>query len=157
VHPLKRSAVTFDRVSLIGIAIIFITGHGDMPMSIKAMKSGAVDFLTKPFPDQEFLEAVTAALERDRRRRDQEKSTSDRRALFELLTPRERQVMSLVSAAKKRLIPDDHFRLSAGGARQWWTCVNLINARIIPRFQIVGDAPNSGRSARLALLEKKCR
>ena len=82
----------------IEIPIIFITGHGDVPMSVKAMKDGAVDFLTKPFRDQEILEAVAGALERDRRRRSDEKSKLDRRARFKSLTPRERQVMSLVTA-----------------------------------------------------------
>jgi FixJ family two-component response regulator len=82
----------------IEIPIIFITGHGDVPMSVKAMKDGAVDFLTKPLRDQEILDAVTGALERDRRRRSDEKSKLDRRARFESLTPRERQVMSLVTA-----------------------------------------------------------
>lgn len=82
----------------IEIPIIFIIGHGDVPMSVKAMKDGAVDFLTKPLRDQEILDAVTVALERDRRRRSDEKSKLDRRARFESLTPRERQVMSLVTA-----------------------------------------------------------
>ena len=82
----------------IEIPIIFITGHADVPMSVKAMKDGAVDFLTKPFRDQEILDAVTGALERDRRRHSDEKSKLDRRARFELLTPRERQVMALVTA-----------------------------------------------------------
>jgi len=82
----------------IEIPIIFITGHGDIPMSVRAMKSGAVDFLTKPFRDQEILDAVTGALERDRKRRSQEKSNSDRCVLFESGAPRERQVMSLVTA-----------------------------------------------------------
>ena len=80
------------------IPIIFITGHGDIPMSVKAMKAGAVDFLTKPFRDQEMLDAVTGALERDRRRRSEEQSNSDMRARFESLTPREREIMSLVTA-----------------------------------------------------------
>jgi FixJ family two-component response regulator len=78
--------------------IIFITGHGDIPMSVKAMKSGAVDFLTKPFRDQEMLDAVSGALERDQNRRNEEKANSEMRARFELLTPRERQIMSLVTA-----------------------------------------------------------
>ena len=82
----------------IEIPIIFITGHADVPMSVKAMKDGAVDFLTKPFRDQEILDAVTGALERDRRRHSDEKSKLDRRARFESLTPRERQVMALVTA-----------------------------------------------------------
>ena len=86
-----------DRLG-IRIPIIFITGHGDIPMSVKAMKSGAVDFLTKPFRDQEMLDAVSGALERDQNRRNEEKANSEMRARFELLTPRERQIMSLVTA-----------------------------------------------------------
>lgn len=81
----------------IHIPIIFITGHGDVPMSVKAMKAGAVDFLTKPFRDQDMLDAVTTALERDRTRRNDQQAIADVRALFELLTPRERQVMALVT------------------------------------------------------------
>src|SRR5882757_2853356 len=82
----------------IHIPIIFITGHGDIPMSVRAMKAGAVDFLTKPFRDQDLLDAVTRALERDRRRRDGETAASNLRLLFESLTPREREVMTLVTA-----------------------------------------------------------
>ena len=67
-------------------------------MSVKAMKAGAIDFLTKPFRDQEILDAVAGAIERDRRRRDEEKSNSDVRALFASLTPRERQIMALVTS-----------------------------------------------------------
>jgi FixJ family two-component response regulator len=81
----------------IKIPIIFITGHGDIPMSVKAMKAGAIDFLTKPFREQEMLDAVTGALERDRKRRGEEKSNSDERARFVLLTLRERQIMALVA------------------------------------------------------------
>jgi len=81
----------------IKMPVIFITGHGDIPMSVKAMKAGAVDFLTKPFRDQEMLDAVTAALERDRRRRTEEKSHSEVQARFASLTPRERQIMALVT------------------------------------------------------------
>ena len=79
------------------IPIIFITGHGDVPMSVKAMKAGAIDFLTKPVREQELLDAVTNALERDRKRRDEEKSNSDAQARYALLTPRERQIMALVT------------------------------------------------------------
>ena len=82
----------------IKVPIIFITGHGDIPMSVQAMKAGAVDFLTKPFRDQEMFDAVTRALERDVERRRAEQSASDVRARFELLTPRERQIMALVTA-----------------------------------------------------------
>jgi FixJ family two-component response regulator len=81
----------------INIPIIFITGHGDIHMSVQAMKAGALDFLTKPFRDQELLDAVTAALERDRERHNEEKSSSDERSCFASLTPRERQVMALVT------------------------------------------------------------
>lgn len=81
----------------IRIPIIFMTGHGDIPMSVRAMKAGAIDFLTKPFRDQDMLDAVTMALERDRQRRSDERGVSDLRALFESLTPREREVMAFVT------------------------------------------------------------
>ncbi|WP_311966837.1 response regulator transcription factor [Bradyrhizobium australiense] len=80
------------------IPIIFITGHGDIPMSVKAMKGGAVDFLTKPFRDQELLDAVVAATERDRKRREVEKTVANLQSLFETLSPREQAVMKLVAA-----------------------------------------------------------
>jgi FixJ family two-component response regulator len=79
------------------IPIIFITGHGDIPMSVKAMKAGAVDFLTKPFRDQDLLDAVTKALDRDRERRKVEENTRDLRARYLTLTTREKQVMALVT------------------------------------------------------------
>jgi FixJ family two-component response regulator len=82
----------------IRIPIVFMTGHGDIPMSVRAMKAGAVDFLTKPFRDQDMLDAVTVALERDRHRRQSEGEISDLRALFASLTAREREVMTLVTA-----------------------------------------------------------
>lgn len=76
--------------------IIFITGHGDIPMSVKAMKSGAVEFLTKPFRDQDLLDAIQQALERDRARRQQQSELGDLRKRCEALTAREREVMQLV-------------------------------------------------------------
>ena len=82
----------------IHVPIIFITGHGDIPMSVKAMKAGAVEFLTKPFRDQELLDAIGIALNLDRARRENEKAVSNLRALFDSLTPREREVMALVTA-----------------------------------------------------------
>ena len=82
----------------IRIPIIFMTGHGDIPMSVKAMKAGAVDFLTKPFRDQDMLDAVAHALERDRQRRKVEQRVSGLRTRFETLTQREREVMGLVTA-----------------------------------------------------------
>jgi FixJ family two-component response regulator len=80
------------------IPIVFLTGHGDIPMSVKAMKAGAVDFLTKPFRDQDMLDAVTKALDQDRRRRTDEKSLSDMRQRFGSLTPREQEVMALAAS-----------------------------------------------------------
>ena len=82
----------------IHIPIVFMTGHGDIPMSVRAMKAGAIDFLIKPFRDQDMLDAVTRALERDRKRRDNDKAVLDLRLLFESLTPREREVIALVTA-----------------------------------------------------------
>jgi FixJ family two-component response regulator len=82
----------------IHIPVIFMTGHGDIPMSVQAMKAGAVDFLTKPFRDQDMLDAVAAAVERDRSRRKDEQHLSDVRARFDGLTEREREVMGLVTA-----------------------------------------------------------
>jgi FixJ family two-component response regulator len=81
----------------IHIPIIFITGHGDVPMTVKALKAGAVDFLTKPFRDQDLLDAVTAALDRACRQRDEEKRVSDLRASFDALTAREKQIMKSVT------------------------------------------------------------
>jgi FixJ family two-component response regulator len=81
----------------IRIPIIFMTGHGDIPMSVKAMKAGAIDFLTKPFRDQDILDAVIRALERDQKRRDSEKAVSEHRILLGSLTSREREVMTFVA------------------------------------------------------------
>jgi FixJ family two-component response regulator len=82
----------------IRIPIIFITGHGDIPMSVRAMKAGAVEFLTKPFRDQDLLDAVQIALERDRARRATDKAIHEVRANFETLTPREQEVIGFVTA-----------------------------------------------------------
>lgn len=81
----------------IHMPIIFITGHGDIPMSVRAMKGGAVDFLTKPFRDQELLDAVVAATERDRKRREAEQTVANLQSLFDTLSPREQAVMKLVA------------------------------------------------------------
>jgi len=82
----------------IQIPIIFMTGHGDIPMTVRAMKGGAIDFLTKPFRDQDMLDAVVTAIERDRKRREAEKIVADLQTVFEALTPREREVLALVSS-----------------------------------------------------------
>jgi len=78
------------------IPVIFITGHGDIPMTVKAMKSGAVEFLTKPFRDQDLLDAIHQALDRDRVMRQEQSELGELRRRYELLTPREREVMGLV-------------------------------------------------------------
>jgi FixJ family two-component response regulator len=80
------------------IPIIFITGHGDIPMTVRAMKAGAVEFLTKPFRDQDLLDAIQQALERDRKARDQRAEIEELRSRFASLTPREREVMARVVA-----------------------------------------------------------
>jgi FixJ family two-component response regulator len=80
----------------IQIPIIFITGYGDIPMTVKAMKSGAVEFLTKPFHDQDLLDAIRQALDRDRVTRQQQSKLAELRKRYELLTAREREVMALV-------------------------------------------------------------
>ena len=92
----------------IRIPIIFMTGHGDIPMSVQAMKAGAVDFLTKPLRHQEMIHAVTRALAADQKRRADEKIVSDLRLLYESLTPREREVLALAAAGMmNKLIAED--------------------------------------------------
>ena len=78
------------------IPIIFITAHGDIPMTVRAMKAGAVEFLTKPFGDQDLLDAIHLALERDRTRRQQEEELAALRERFESLSPREREIVGMV-------------------------------------------------------------
>src|ERR1700684_290113 len=84
----------------VGLPVVMITGYGDIPMSFQAMKRGAVDFLPKPFHDQDLLDAVLTAIERDRQRRKAEEEISRTRRLFETLSGRERQVMLLVTSGK---------------------------------------------------------
>ncbi len=84
----------------LNIPIVFVTGHGDVPTSVRAMKAGAVDFLPKPFRDQDLLDAVTTAIERDRRRRTVDGDANVLRDRFLTLSPREQQVMMLVTAGK---------------------------------------------------------
>jgi FixJ family two-component response regulator len=97
----KRSGLDFQSELIkanIQIPIIFITAHGDVPMSVRAMKAGAVDFLTNPFRDQDLLDAVANALERDRKRREADKGVAELKTKLETLTPRELEVMALVTA-----------------------------------------------------------
>ena len=91
-----------EQLSSYGIHMpaVMVTGHGDIPMSVRAMKAGAVDFLPKPFRDQDMLDAVMGAIERDRKRRSTEGDAAAVRDRFATLSPRERQVMMLVTAGK---------------------------------------------------------
>jgi len=94
-----RSGLDFQRelaASDIQVPIIFITGYGDIPMSVQAMKGGAIEFLTKPFRDQDLLDAIQQGLARDRAWLENEKALAGLRARFETLSPREREVMTLV-------------------------------------------------------------
>ena len=96
-----RSGLDFQRELAeagIHIAIVFITGHGDIPMTVRAMKAGAVEFLTKPFRDQDLLDAIQQGLQRDRTRRAQEAEVAIIRERFESLTPREREVLPWVAS-----------------------------------------------------------
>jgi FixJ family two-component response regulator len=91
-----------DRLDELGIGLpaILMSGHGDIPMSVRAMKAGAIDFLVKPFRDQDMLDAVAAAIARDRMRRAEAADHAELHARHATLSPRERQVMSLVSAGR---------------------------------------------------------
>ena len=92
------SGIDLQTNGQIDIPVIFITGHGDIPMSVKAMKAGAVEFLTKPLREQDLLDAVRVALNRDRERRYRKVTTHDLRSHFDSLSSREREVMTLVTA-----------------------------------------------------------
>jgi FixJ family two-component response regulator len=90
------------------LPIIFITAHGDIPMTVQAMKGGAIEFLTKPFRDQDLLEAVQAGLARDRARRESDKALGELRERFDTLSSREREIMILVTAGRlNKQIADD--------------------------------------------------
>jgi len=100
--PGKSGLAFHEELVKAGIAlpVIFITGHGDIPMSVRAMKAGAVEFLTKPFHDQEMLDAIQAALERDRARRRDAGVIAELKARYAALTERERETMKLVAAGR---------------------------------------------------------
>jgi len=98
-----RSGLDFQRelaAAAVQLPIVFITGHGDIPMSVQAMKAGAIEFLTKPFRDQDLLDAVNVGLTRDRERRENRAVISALRARFDLLTAREREVLTQVAAGR---------------------------------------------------------
>ena len=95
-----RSGLDFQRdltKSGIHLPVIFITGHGDIPMAVRALKAGAIEFLTKPFRDQEFIDAVMLGIAQDRVRRKNISNSADLQKCFDSLTPREREVMALIT------------------------------------------------------------
>ena len=99
-----KSGLDFQRElneANISLPIIFLTGHGDIPMSVRAMKAGAVEFLTKPFREQDLLDAVQAALDRDRAARKEAVQLTELRGRFDSLTPREQAVMALIVAGRR--------------------------------------------------------
>jgi len=98
------SGLEFQRTlnaSNIHLPVIFISGHGDIPMSVRAMKSGAIEFLTKPIPEQALLDAIHTGIERDRARRQETKAVAELRQRFDSLTPREREVLALVVTGRR--------------------------------------------------------
>jgi FixJ family two-component response regulator len=98
-----QSGLDFQRelaAANVTLPIVFITGHGDIPMSVQAMKAGAIEFLTKPFRDQDLLDAVNVGLGRDRERRENDAALSMLRARFEVLTARERSILTQVAAGR---------------------------------------------------------
>ncbi len=110
------------------IPLIFITGHGDIPMAVEAMQHGAFDFLQKPFRDQDLLDRVQRALERDRTMRTQLKATDQIRARFDSLTPREREVLDLVTAGKPN-------KVMAGDLGVSQRTVEIHRARVMEKMQ----------------------
>ena len=116
------------------LPIIFITGHGDIPMSVQAMKGGAIEFLTKPFRDQELLDAIQLGLARDRARRENEKALAALRERFESLSPREREIM--VQVVHGRLSKQIAGDIGTPRAR---TVPAAVGRR--PKVSMVSDAP----------------
>jgi FixJ family two-component response regulator len=106
-----QSGLDFQRelaTARVRLPIVFMTGHGDIPMSVQAMKAGAIEFLTKPFRDQDLLDAVNVGLARDRERRESEESMNGLRARFKVLTTRERAILTQVAAGRlNKQIADD--------------------------------------------------
>lgn len=119
--------------------IIFITGHGDIPMSVQAMKSGAVEFLTKPFRDQDLLDAIQIGLSRDRARRESEEALSDLRRRFASLSPREREIV--IQVARGRLSKQIAHEIGIAEAT-----VKVHRSRAMQKMK-AGSLPELGRMA----------
>jgi FixJ family two-component response regulator len=130
------------------LPIIFITGHGDIPMSVQAMKSGAIEFLTKPIRDQEFLDAIQLGLTRDRARRENESALADVRRRFGTLSPREREIM--IEVARGRLS-----KQIAGDIGITETTVKVHRSRAMRKMK-ARSLPEFGRmAAKLDLVPEK--
>jgi FixJ family two-component response regulator len=117
------------------LPIVFITGHGDIPMSVQAMKSGAIEFFTKPIRNQEFLDAIQFGLTRDRVRRESESGLADLRKRFAALSPREQQIMIQVARGRlSKQIADDIGIAQATVKVHRSRAMRKINARSLPEF-----------------------
>jgi FixJ family two-component response regulator len=132
----------------INIPIIFITGYADIPMAVRAMKAGAVDFLTKPFREQDILDAVATAIARDRMRRESEKVASEMRARFATLSAREREVMALVTrglmnkqVAARTGLAEATVKMHRGQAMRKMGATSLVD--LVKMAEILGDKLNS--------------
>ena len=121
------------------LPIIFITGHGDIPMSVQAMKGGAIEFLTKPFRDQDLLDAIQLGLSRDRARRENEKALADLRECFASLSPREREIM--IQGARGRLSKQIAYDIGIAEAT-----VKVHRSRAMQKMK-AGSLPELGRMA----------
>ena len=147
----ERSGLDLQRelaAANIQLPIVFITGHGDIPMSVQAMKGGAIEFLTKPFRDQDLLEAIQLGLARDRTRRENEKSLRALRERFESLSPRERQIM--IQVAQGRLS-----KQIAGDIGISETTVKVHRSHLMRKMK-AGSLPELGRMAdKLNLVPEK--
>jgi FixJ family two-component response regulator len=130
------------------LPIIFITGHGDIPMSVQAMKGGAIEFLTKPFRDQDLIDAIQLGLERDRARRENEKDLGALRERFESLSPREREIV--IEVARGRLNKQIAYDIGIAEAT-----VKVHRSRAMQKMK-AGSLPELGRMAdRLKLVPAK--
>ncbi len=146
-----QSGLDFQRelaAANIQIPIIFITGHGDIPMSVQAMKGGAIEFLPKPFRDQDLIDAIYLGLARDRVRRENEKALGTLRARFESLTPREREIM--IQVAQGRLSKQIAFDLGISEVT-----VKIHRSHLMRKMK-AGSLPELGRMAdKLNLVPEK--
>jgi RNA polymerase sigma factor (sigma-70 family) len=122
------------------LPIIFITAHGDIPMTVQAMKGGAIEFLTKPFRDQDLLDAVEAGLARDRARREAEQALDELRKRFEALSPREREVMIQVTAGRLNKQIAHHIGIAESTVKVHRTnLMRKMRARSLPELSRMAD------------------